>query len=357
MQPNDFLEANQSILFEDESWSNFSFFIKQTKASKLFVLVDSNTEIHCLPILIGALKAMDREAVVLNVEAGEKSKDLSVCSQLWSELTAHRADRHALLINLGGGMISDLGGFVASIYKRGIDFINIPTSLLGMIDASIGGKCGIDFQHYKNHLGVFQTALTTFIFPNFLSTLPERELRSGFAEAIKHALIKDVNYWKELKNSSKTSWKASSIIKQSIQIKTDVVANDPLEKGDRKKLNFGHSLGHALESYFFEKGQAIPHGFAIASGMIMESYISIKKLGLNQESYEEILAFIQSHYELYKLNDVAVDEIIKNLGQDKKNSSGELRFCLLNSIGNAEVDVAVELELIKDSIANYRQIK
>ncbi|MEQ8624206.1 MAG: 3-dehydroquinate synthase [Vicingaceae bacterium] len=356
MKPNDFPAANQSILFEDESWSNFGFFIKQSEVSSIFILVDSNTEVHCLPQLLGVLKAINQEAVVLKVEAGEKSKDLTVCSKLWSELTKHRADRHALLINLGGGMITDLGGFVASIYKRGIDFINIPTSLLGMIDASIGGKCGIDFQHYKNHLGVFKTALSTFIFPNFLSSLPEEELTSGFAEAIKHALIKDATYWKELKNSSKANWKAITIIKQSIQIKTDIVANDPLEKGDRKKLNFGHSLGHALESYFFEKEQPIPHGFAIASGMIMEAYISVKQLGLSQAAFEEILGFIQSHYPLYELSENAVNEIIKNLTQDKKNSGGELRFCLLNNIGIASVDIAVDLELIKESIAHYRQL-
>lgn len=355
MQHTDFPAAKQAILFEDESWKNLGFILKQKNPSNLFLLVDRNTKEHCLNTFLAALSAFDREAIVLEVEAGEKSKDLSVCSELWNELTSHKADRYALLINLGGGMVTDLGGFVASIYKRGIAFINVPTSLLGMIDASIGGKCGIDFKHYKNQLGVFQTALSTLIYTEFLETLPQLELNSGFAEAIKHALIEDSTYWKLLKNADQQTWKARAIIENSIQIKTTIVSSDPLEKGERKKLNFGHTLGHALESYFFEKNQPIPHGYAIASGMIMETYISMKQLGFSNAQFEEVTAFIKSHYESYALSDAAVDDVLSYLSQDKKNSGGEVRFCLLESIGSAIVDQVVDIELIKESISFYRK--
>lgn len=357
MQPTDFPEANQAISFEDESWRNLGLILNQKNPSKLFVLVDRNTKEHCLSSLQAALSAFKKEAIVLEVEAGEKSKDISVCGYLWNELTSHQADRYALLINLGGGMVTDLGGFVAAIYKRGIAFINIPTSLLGMIDASIGGKCGIDFKHYKNQLGVFQTALSTLIYTDFLETVPQIELNSGFAEAIKHALIEDSAYWNQLKTADQQAWKARGVIKNSVEIKTAIVSRDPLEKGERKKLNFGHTLGHALESYFFEKNKPIPHGYAIASGIIMEVYISMKQLGFSQTQFEEVTNFIKSHYTIYTLSDVAADELLTYMSQDKKNSGGEVRFCLLKSIGHAIVDQVVDIELIKESISFYRKLK
>ncbi len=357
MLPTDFSSANQAISFETESWTNLVYILKEVKPSKIFVLVDRNTNQDCLPILKGVLNSIEIESHVLEVEAGEKSKDLKVCETLWNQLTALEADRHALLINLGGGMITDLGGFVAAIYKRGISFLNIPTTLLAMVDASIGGKCGIDFNHFKNHLGVFQTAISTLIYPEFLKTLDQIELKSGFAEAIKHALIADSAYWKQIVSHHQKSFVSEAIIKKSITIKTSIVSKDPTEKGERKKLNFGHTLGHALESYFFQKNEPIPHGYAIASGMMMEAYISSKLSGLDQSDLQRIIDLLRELYPIYTFKSADISKILDNLSQDKKNFGGITRFCLLSKIGEAVVDQSVDKELIVESITYYQSLR
>ena len=264
------------------------------------------------------------------------------------------SDRKTLFVNLGGGVISDLGAFAASVYKRGIDFINIPTSLLGMIDASIGGKCGIDFRFFKNQLGLFRFSKANFVFPNFLKTLPETELYSGLAEAIKHALIANAVYFKELKNNliEGNLW-SLSIIQNSIRIKNEIVVQDPDEQSIRKKLNFGHTIGHAIESYFFEKKQAIPHGYAIAAGMICESYLSVKYTGLAEEGFTEISQLLHSNFKLPLLSKAAIPKLITFMQQDKKRAANEHRFVLLTKIGHAEIDQLVTEDDLVSSIAHY----
>ena len=253
--------------------------------NQLAVLVDENTKRCCLPVF---LKATNIDAILIEIPSGEEHKNLENCQLIWNELSTHHFDRNSLLINLGGGVIGDMGGFAASTYKRGIDFIQIPTSLLAMADASIGGKLGIDFAYLKNQIGLFNNPKAVLINPFFLNSLPKNQLLSGFAEVVKHALITDKYFWKEIKKTplEKMNWK--SIIYQSLMIKNDIVTQDPLEKGERKKLNFGHTFGHAIESFYLEQGKPILHGEAISLGMILESNLS----KINKEEKQEISSFL-----------------------------------------------------------------
>jgi 3-dehydroquinate synthase len=276
--------------------------------------------------------------------------------EIWEKLGNSNADRHTLFINLGGGMITDLGAFVASVYKRGIPFIHLPTSLLAITDAAIGGKCGIDFMHYKNQLGLFAQAESILIYPPFLKSLPTDERRSGFAEVLKHALIADGNYWTELKNINLADWESlAKNIKPSIQIKSKIVEADPLEKAGRKKLNFGHTVGHALESYFLKNGQPIPHGYAIAAGMFVEAFLSVQYSQLPKADFEDIAQTISQFYKVLDFAQADLDEILSYLKQDKKNEGGKSRFTLLNSIGNAEINVEVEEADVQKALMIYLQ--
>ncbi|MEX2380395.1 MAG: 3-dehydroquinate synthase family protein [Vicingaceae bacterium] len=324
--------------------------------SRVFVLCDENTHRFCWPILEDVIEKQGI-SYDLHVEAaGEASKNWRVCLEIWEKLSEAKADRQTLFINLGGGMITDLGAFVASVYKRGIPFIHLPTSLLGMTDAAIGGKCGIDFLHFKNQLGLFAQAESILIYPPFLKTLPTDERRSGFAEVLKHALIADVDYWKELKNINLGDWESlAKNIEPSIQIKSQIVEADPLEKAGRKKLNFGHTVGHALESYFLKNGQPIPHGYAIAAGMFVEAFLSVQYSQLPKADFEDIAQTIRLFYQVLDFTEADLDEILSYLKQDKKNEGGKSRFTLLKSIGNAEINVEVEEADVQKALMIYLQ--
>ena len=220
--------------------------------SKIGILVDENTKEFCLPLL-----SEIKKSVIIEIKSGEENKNIDSCNLIWEALTKNCFDRNSLLINLGGGVIGDMGGFCASTYKRGIEFIQIPTSLLAMVDASVGGKLGVDFNGLKNQVGLFSNPKSVIINPKFLETLPEDELRSGFAEVVKHALIVDKNLWNHLKNNPFQDLYWEEIIESSVQIKNKIVMSDPKEKGERKKLNFGHTFGHAIESYYLECGRQV----------------------------------------------------------------------------------------------------
>ncbi|MEY3968412.1 MAG: hypothetical protein RL137_1317, partial [Bacteroidota bacterium] len=307
--------------------SSFSSILAQYAPAKIAILVDENTHDHCLEFLLTAFEAL-AEAEVILLPAGEQNKVLEVCFQIWETLTEAGFGRHDLLINLGGGVVTDLGGFVASVYKRGLSFINIPTSLLCMVDASIGGKTGIDFAGYKNQLGTFQEPIATYIDTGFLATLPEVEWRNGFAELLKHALISDHVLWEKLSKIQNIQQELQSeTIQQGVQIKNTIVEEDPLEKGKRKILNFGHTVGHALESYYLDTDQPLSHGHAVALGMLIEAQLSQMKLGLPDEVLCEIKAVIHKFYAPQIPNDVQA--IWKLMQQDKKNAQGIVRVCLL----------------------------
>jgi 3-dehydroquinate synthase len=344
------MEKNK-VHFIEKNWSLLNQKIENKNYSQIFMLVDTNTMNFCLPLLRAEL---NQEFHIIEIEPGESSKDLGICQHIWHELTSQNVDRNALILNLGGGVVCDLGGFIASIYKRGLDFINIPTSLLAMVDASVGGKCGIDFLGFKNQLGVFKESEHCFIFPDFLNTLPKSEVQSGFAEMLKHGLIASKEHWSSL--ISIKEWDLESIkklIRGSVTIKQEIIINDPKELGERKKLNFGHSLGHAIESYYLQKEQTIPHGFAIAAGIIAESYLSYKTSSFKIEQLLEISIEIKSRYSLLDFTSHDFSIIMSFLSQDKKNENNENRFTLINDIGESTINQNVSVDLIHESLQFY----
>lgn len=302
------------------------------------ILVDENTKVHCLPILLRQIPSIDSSKIIVT-KSGEQHKNIESCITIWQKLTELKVDRQGgVLINLGGGIINDMGGFAASCFKRGINFINIPTTLLAMVDATVGGKLGVDFNGYKNHIGLFNTPQEICIDSIFLKTLNRKEVLSGFAEVIKHALIADIDYWNYLSCTSYDQLNWDKVIKHSIAIKSKIVNQDPLEKGKRKILNFGHTLGHAIESFYMQNG--ILHGEAIALGMKLETMLS----NIEDTNKEEIINFIEKTFELPKLP--PLEELKPFLIQDKKNSHGELQFSLLEKLGQGNFNQEISINKI-----------
>jgi 3-dehydroquinate synthase len=319
---------------------------------KIGVLVDNNTLIHCYPLIESILPPH----FVINVASGEKHKDLSTCNGIWEEMTYHQMDRDSLLVNLGGGVIGDMGGFCAATYKRGISFINVPTTLLAQVDASIGGKLGVDFQGFKNHIGVFQEPERVFICPEFLNTLPTKELRSGFAEVIKHALIKDARHWDKLVENRWNLQPWHHHIQHSVYIKNQIVEEDPSENGIRKLLNFGHTVGHAVERHYLHEPDPLLHGEAIAIGMICEAHLSTVKQGLSKDQLEIISNYIISNYGKVDIPVEELNAITKNVLQDKKNVHGRIMCTLLTEIGEAVYNEPVTLSEIEESLHFYKSL-
>lgn len=347
---------NYKIHFNQEAYLFLNEFILQQKYSKLFVLTDSNTYTHCLPYFLAQL-ATEIEIEVIEVEPGEAHKTIDTCVQLWHSLTELGGDRKSLLLNLGGGVISDLGGFVASTFKRGIDFINIPTTLLAMVDASIGGKNGVDLGSLKNQIGVINVPKAVLVDPIYLETLVGNEMRSGLAEMLKHGLIFDQKYWEKLQHLSQLITEdLEQLIYESILIKNAIVLQDPTENGIRKALNFGHTLGHAIESYFLEDEtkETLLHGEAIAIGMILESYLSLQKGFIKSEEYLQIKATLQSMFPIVRFTENDIKNVMELLIHDKKNEHGTVQYALLNGIGATKINQFIEDEWIIKSFVDYQ---
>ena len=314
---------NYSIWLGEKSFAKLDV----SSYSKVAILADENTKKNCLNLL-----PKINNSIIIEIESGEKNKTISTCNLIWEQLTKNNFDRNSLLINLGGGVIGDMGGFCASTYKRGIDFIQIPTTLLAMVDASIGGKLGIDSNSLKNQVGLFSNPELVIINPIFLETLPEEELKSGFAEVVKYALITDKDLWKKITNTSFNNLDWKEMIYTSLEIKNKIAISDPKEKGERKKLNFGHTFGHAIESYYLKKGTPILHGEAIFMGIILESEIS----DLTKSEKNEIKNYILSNFSLpYTPKKSYLHKFLLN---DKKNQEGKINFSLLKGIGNCTID-------------------
>jgi 3-dehydroquinate synthase len=345
---------NYSVFFEN-SLQELKHFLLEKKYSKVFVLVDSNTEIHCLPLLQDALG--DIEFDVIEVTPGEESKNIDFCIGIWKMLLDFGADRNSILINLGGGVITDMGGFAASTFKRGIDFVQVPTTLLSQVDASIGGKTGIDMDNVKNIIGTFTQPKAVFIHNAFLSSLDPRELRSGYAEVIKHGLIYDADLFEKLK-SIKPAGLNSELIYRSVEIKNEVVKADPFEKGIRKILNFGHTIGHAVESYSLQHDKKpLLHGEAIAIGFICEAYLSAKKNKLTKEELREIIDAIKAVYPSYKVSKSSYNNLLELMKNDKKNTDGKISFSLLSKIGACDFDTYCSESEILESLDFYSNFK
>jgi 3-dehydroquinate synthase len=321
--------------------------------SKLVVLTDENTRHHCLPLIQGVLPS---NSVLITVPAGESFKTLETCAKIWTQMTEAVLDRQALMLNLGGGVIGDMGGFCASVYKRGIPFITIPTTLLSQVDASVGGKLGIDFMGFKNHLGVFQQPEAVLIDPTFLQTLSHRELRSGYAEVIKHGLIRDLAFFSSLPSTrwEKQDW--ARVIRHSVGIKKAVVEVDPKESGLRKILNFGHTIGHAVESFYLHGSQPLLHGEAIALGMIAEGFLSFQKIGLSFEELNELCTKLLTIFGKVNLDSKDLDAILDLCAQDKKNEGNTQLFSLLPSLGDCSFNIPVTRAEIKHAILYYQQL-
>ena len=338
------------IMIGDSS-SHLNRYLSENNYSKICILVDENTHSNCLKKIEGDIN-FDYD--IFKIDSGEEEKNLATCSKVWNFLTENLYDRKSLIINLGGGVICDMGGFVASTFKRGVDFINIPTTLLAQVDASVGGKLGIDFNSYKNQIGIFKIPNLIIVDTKFLSSLSERELRSGYAEVIKHCLINDATKFKEI---TKINWKDNNweeIVRHSILIKSEVVENDLNEEGLRKILNFGHTTGHAIETTYLEKKNKFFHGEAIAIGMICESYISFHKKMLSENELNTISGYILS---VFKSNKIEYhEEILKNAKHDKKNFNKKIMISLLEEVGKCNFDFEVSEDEIKKSIEYYNKL-
>ncbi len=311
--------------------------------SRKIILVDENTHDNCLEYLITSFPVLE-EAEVMLLPVGEENKVMEVCFQVWEALSEYGMVRSDVVINLGGGVVTDMGGFIASVFKRGLDFINVPTSLLGMVDAAIGGKNGIDLGSYKNQLGVFQHPVAIYVDPIFLQTLPVEELVSGYAEMIKHTLIADKEQWKLLHQLDpikllKTQHYETLIIR-SIEIKTTVVNADPKEAGMRKVLNFGHTIGHAIEGFCLQT-EPVAHGHAVALGMIAESYISFKREKISQRELLEITNYLTQIYPHIPLDESDKNDVLELLKHDKKNEKDTVMCVLLDGIGNCVYNQAI----------------
>lgn len=349
------IEANgYQIFFNETGYEKINLFISENNYSSIFILVDEHTNEYCLPKFLPNL-ATEIPIEIIEIEAGEEIKNITTCVEIWSILSELGADRKSLIINLGGGVITDIGGFIASTFKRGIDFINVPTTLLGMVDASIGGKNGVDLGNLKNQIGVINVPKMLLISTDFLETLSQREMRSGLAEMLKHGLIYDKNYWEQFLDLTKVDFADfDALIYRSIEIKNEIVKQDPTENGIRKALNFGHTLGHAIESHFLESETPLLHGEAIAIGMILESYLSKEKGLLSNEEFHQIKYIISNIYEPHNFSNEDIISIQNLLIHDKKNEYGKVQFALINGIGKIIINQSVENELIINSFRDYK---
>jgi 3-dehydroquinate synthase len=345
---------DSSVLIGPEALPALAELLYRPAVTRVFVLADSNTSRQCLPLLEKHLPA---DYCLIEIPAGEEYKTLESCTTVWTVLTEQRADRHAVLVNIGGGVVTDLGGFAAALYKRGIRFVQVPTTLLAQVDASVGGKTGVDFQGYKNQLGVFQAPAAVFIDPQFLQTLDPRQLKSGYAEVLKHWLIADAEAFNRHRRLGWLTDDWTDIIRESVALKERIVAQDPLESGPRKLLNFGHTVGHALESYLLtQPGREALHGEAVAAGLVCESWLSAQRGLLDADDLDKIETFVFSVYDKLAFVGLETAAIAEFALQDKKNAGSTINCTLLKGIGNGVFDQAVTVAEIAESLRYYNRL-
>ena len=329
--------------------------IAECEHDRIFVLVDETTNKLCWSLVKDYLCLKDAQTIVIG--ATDRRKNLDTLVHVWESLQQGKATRHSLLINLGGGMVTDLGGFAASTYKRGINFINIPTTSLAMVDASVGGKTGINFGGLKNEIGVFNDAEFVLLDTNWLRTLDEKNIRSGYAEMLKHGLIADETMWAELINFNLAQpdlRQLASMLDKSVRIKERIVAEDPHEKGIRKALNLGHTFGHAFESWAMKR-QPVLHGYAVAFGLIAELYLATTQTDFPTERMHQTVNFIRSYYGSLPITCNDYPELIELMHHDKKNRGNEINVTLLVGIGDIRIDQTITEEDIKEALDFFRE--
>ena len=342
-------------IFVGDIWEPLNDLLVEFNYSKIVVLIDENTRHHCLSTLLSNTDIENLK--LIEIPSGEVHKSIETCNVIWKQMIVKQLDRNALVINLGGGVIGDMGGFCASTFKRGMDFIQIPTTLLSQVDSSIGGKLGIDFGDVKNSIGLFKNPKAVFIYPGFLKTLPAAEIQSGFAEMIKHGLIADTEIWEELKminDFENVNW--TSLIIPSLKIKKRIVEADPFEKNVRKKLNFGHTIGHAVESLALQSKQPLLHGEAIAVGMVCEAWLSVKNSNLSESVLDEISEYIVKKYGKVSLKESAFSNLTDLMKNDKKNEGAAINFTLLSQPGKASINHTCDEKMIAESLRYYIQL-
>ena len=349
----------QKVIISQDLQKVLSEAIAACPHDRLFVLVDKTTEQLCLPV-VSSFLCMEK-AHPIAIGATDTHKTLDTLSHVWSELQRMGATRHSLMINLGGGMVTDLGGFAASTFKRGINYINIPTTLLSMVDASVGGKTGINFGGLKNEIGVFNNAHSVILDTIFLRTMDEENLLSGYAEMLKHGLISNKGMWAELLNfdvenitSSDHLEKLGSMVSKSVAVKQDIVTEDPTEHGIRKALNLGHTAGHAFESLALKR-KAILHGYAVAYGLVVELYLCCVKAGFPQDKMRQTVTFIKEHYGRMPITCDDYPQLIELMHHDKKNAGNDINFTLLSDIGDIRINQTASEEEIKEALDFYRE--
>lgn len=345
----------QTPVIFDSIFSAINSFLKEKNYSNITVLVDSQTHELCLPLFLPAIEA-NSDIEIIEIPSGEENKTIEIAIQVWETLAEINASRKSLMINLGGGMVTDIGGFIASTFKRGIDFINVPTSLLSMVDASVGGKTGIDLNGIKNIIGTFTMPELTLIYPQFLKTLPEREFRCGLAEMIKHGLIYDQNHWKKLTEIESYNFESvSGLIENSVKIKQEIVESDPFETGLRKILNFGHTIGHALESQLMGSDNYLLHGEAIAVGIMVESILSYENELISKEELDEIFSNFSRIFGKTQIEESSIPDLLVWMRNDKKNQNNLISFSLLDGIGKCKYDIFLSENQIVEAIVKYNR--
>tara|TARA_B110000977_G_C11071659_1_gene489737 strand:- start:896 stop:1978 length:1083 start_codon:yes stop_codon:yes gene_type:complete len=321
--------------------------------SKIFIFCDENSSRYCLPHLIEHVPMLIGSELI-EIEAGEQNKTLAICQEVWETIGESKADRKSIIVNLGGGVVCDMGGMIASLYKRGIKFFHIPTTLLAQVDASIGGKLAVDLGAHKNQVGLFKNPDIVLVDPEFLKTLPERHWMSGLAEVLKHALIADAEYWNFLARMDlKNEDFLNALLYKSIEIKNTIVLQDWEEKGIRKTLNFGHTIGHALESEALDKSQDLLHGEAVAIGLAVETIISEMVNGLNTQECMLILGSLNKLFELRPVPETQFNNVIEWMRHDKKNQEDQINFTLLKNIGEAVYDKTASEDVIEEALNRY----
>lgn len=350
------MEDNLRFVSSDMLCRELEEFFSSLDYDSLFVLTDENTLRLCFDRLRDCVPfSLCR---LITIKAGDRNKTLDALANIWSNLSERGATRKSLLVNIGGGMVTDIGGFAASTFKRGIRYINIPTTLLSMVDASTGGKTGINFSGLKNEIGAFARPLLTLVSPLFLSTLPKKEFYSGYGEMIKHGLLSSMENWAELITIDEPCLCKDGflpLIEKSVKVKLAVTEQDPYEKGLRKSLNFGHTVGHAFESLAMKRGEDIPHGYAVAWGLVCELYLSSVYKGFNVDVLRQTASYIKDHYGTSHLECKDYDMIYELMLHDKKNTRNGVNFTLLSDFGSPELDNYISYENIKEAFDFYRE--
>ena len=328
--------------------------VRSLAVDRVFVLVDENTAQHCLPFL----DLSDLNPCVIRIPAGDEFKTIDTAIEVWNRLVDGGATRSSLLVNVGGGVVTDLGGFVAATFKRGMRFVNVPTTLLGVVDAATGGKTGVNFRGLKNEVGAFAMPEKVVINPKFFETLDFKNRLSGYAEMLKHALIADPILLEQILAFDLDGFdvkRLSGLLKENIDVKEKIVEIDPREVGQRKALNFGHTVGHAFESLSYEKGVPMLHGFAVMWGMVAELYLSLVKLRFDKAVLMRVLCFAKEYYGAFPFTCKEYDRLYELMLHDKKNSGGVVNFTLLAGVGDVRINQTVTKEEVFEALDFLRE--